>query len=205
MRRIIGFSLRFRTIVMTLAIGIMVFGGVQLSSAQVDVFPEFAPPKVEVQTICIGLTAGEVEELVTVPLEEALNGVEGLDEIRSKSVGQISSIVLIFEPGTDLLTARQLVSERIAIATPTLPTWASPPLMLQPLSSTSRVMKIGLTSDERSLIEMSMITYWKIRAHLLRVPGRCERPHLGRAAADAAGAGRAREDGRRGGHASSRS
>lgn len=171
MRRIIGFSLRFRTIVMTLAIGIMVFGGVQLSSAQVDVFPEFAPPKVEVQTICIGLTAGEVEELVTVPLEEALNGVEGLDEIRSKSVGQISSIVLIFEPGTDLLTARQLVSERITIATPTLPTWASPPLMLQPLSSTSRVMKIGLTSDEHSLIEMSMITYWKIRAHLLRVPG----------------------------------
>ncbi len=171
MRRIIGFSLRFRTIVMTLAIGIMVFGGVQLSSAQVDVFPEFAPPKVEVQTLCIGLTAAEVEELVTVPLEEALNGVEGLDEIRSKSVGQISSIVLIFEPGADLLTARQLVAERIAIATPTLPTWAAPPLMLQPLSSTSRVMKIGLTSDERSLIEMSMITYWKIRAHLLRVPG----------------------------------
>jgi CzcA family heavy metal efflux pump len=149
----------------------MVFGGIQLSSAQVDVFPEFAPPKVEVQTIAIGLTASEVEELVTVPLEESLNGVERLDEIRSKSVPQISSIVLIFEPGTDLLTARQLVSERIAIATPTLPTWASPPLMLQPLSSTSRVMKIGLTSDDMSLIEMSMITYWKIRAHLLRVPG----------------------------------
>ncbi len=171
MRRIVGFSLRFRTVVITLAIGIMVFGGIQLSSAQVDVFPEFAPPKVEVQTIAIGLTASEVEELVTVPLEESLNGVERLDEIRSKSVPQISSIVLIFEPGTDLLTARQLVSERIAIATPTLPTWASPPLMLQPLSSTSRVMKIGLTSDDMSLIEMSMITYWKIRAHLLRVPG----------------------------------
>jgi CzcA family heavy metal efflux pump len=170
-RRIVGFSLRFRTVVITLAIGIMVFGGIQLSSAQVDVFPEFAPPKVEVQTIAIGLTASEVEELVTVPLEESLNGVERLDEIRSKSVPQISSIVLIFEPGTDLLTARQLVSERIAIATPTLPTWASPPLMLQPLSSTSRVMKIGLTSDDMSLIEMSMITYWKIRAHLLRVPG----------------------------------
>jgi CzcA family heavy metal efflux pump len=171
MRRIVGFSLRFRTLVMTLALGIMAFGGVQLSSAQVDVFPEFAPPRVEIQTICIGLTASEVEELVTVPLEEALTGVEGLEDIRSKSVGQLSSIVLIFSPGTDLLTARQLVAERMTLATPTLPTWAAPPVMLQPLSSTSRVMKIGLTSDERSLIEMSMITYWKIRAHLLRVPG----------------------------------
>ena len=76
-----------------------------------------------------------------------------------------------FENGTDLLTARQLVSERMATVIPTLPTWAAPPLMLQPLSSTSRVMKIGLSSDTRSLIEMSMISYWNIRAHLLRVPG----------------------------------
>lgn len=171
MRRIVGFSLKFRALVVAIAVAMMAFGGVQLSTASVDVFPEFAPPKVEIQTICIGLTASEVEELVTVPLEDALNGVEGLDEIRSKSVEQLSSIVLIFAPGADLLKARQLVSERIANVTPSLPTWASPPMMLQPLSSTSRVMKIGLTSDERSLMEMSMITYWKIRAHLLRVPG----------------------------------
>jgi len=154
-----------------IAVAMMAFGGVQLSTASVDVFPEFAPPKVEIQTIAIGLTAAEVEQLVTVPLEDALNGVEGLDEIRSKSVEQLSSIVLIFAPGADLLKARQLVSERIATVTPSLPTWAAPPVMLQPLSSTSRVMKIGLTSDQRSLMEMSMITYWKIRAHLLRVPG----------------------------------
>ncbi|SDJ88282.1 heavy metal efflux pump, CzcA family [Cryobacterium psychrotolerans] len=171
MRRVIGFSLKFRSVIVAIAVGIMLFGGVQLSTASVDVFPEFAPPKVEIQTICIGLTAEEVEQLVTVPLEEALNGVEGLDDLRSKSVEQLSSVVMIFEPGTDLLTARQMVSERIAIVVPTLPTWAAPPVMLQPLSSTSRVMKIGLTSDERSLMEMSMITYWKIRAHLLRVPG----------------------------------
>jgi CzcA family heavy metal efflux pump len=171
MRRIVGFSLKFRALVVAIAVALMAFGGVQLSTASVDVFPEFAPPKVEIQTIAIGLTAAEVEQLVSVPLEDALNGVEGLDEIRSKSVEQLSSIVLIFDPGADLLKARQLVSERIAIVTPSLPTWASPPMMLQPLSSTSRVMKIGLTSDERSLIEMSMITYWKIRQHLLRVPG----------------------------------
>ncbi|GAA1261206.1 efflux RND transporter permease subunit [Arthrobacter pascens] len=171
MRRIVGFSLKFRALVVAIAVAMMAFGGVQLSTASVDVFPEFAPPKVEIQTIAIGLTAAEVEQLVSVPLEDALNGVEGLDEIRSKSVEQLSSIVLIFAPGADLLKARQLVSERIATVTPSLPTWAAPPMMLQPLSSTSRVMKIGLTSDERSLMEMSMITYWKIRAHLLRVPG----------------------------------
>ncbi|MFP3460600.1 efflux RND transporter permease subunit [Arthrobacter globiformis] len=171
MRRIVGFSLKFRALVVAIAVAMMAFGGVQLSTASVDVFPEFAPPKVEIQTIAIGLTAAEVEQLVTVPLEDALNGVEGLDEIRSKSVEQLSSIVLIFAPGADLLKARQLVSERIATVTPSLPTWAAPPVMLQPLSSTSRVMKIGLTSDQRSLMEMSMITYWKIRAHLLRVPG----------------------------------
>ena len=136
-----------------------------------DVFPEFAPPKVEVQTSLLGLTAAEVEELVSVPMEEASTASTDLDHMRSKSVPQLSSIVMDFENGTDLLTARQLVSERMATVIPTLPTWAAPPLMLQPLSSTSRVMKIGRSRDARSLIEMSMISYWNIRAHLLRVPG----------------------------------
>lgn len=171
MRRIVAASLRFRSIIIALAAAMMVVGGGQLSSASVDVFPEFAPPKVEVQTACLGLTAAEVEELVSVPLEEAFNGIVGLDHMRSKSVPQLSSIVMEFKSGTDLLTARQLVSERMATVIPTLPTWAAPPLMLQPLSSTSRVMKIGLSSDTRSLIEMSMISYWNVRAHLLRVPG----------------------------------
>ncbi|HSN35623.1 MAG TPA: efflux RND transporter permease subunit, partial [Arthrobacter sp.] len=171
MRRIVAASLKFRSIIIALAAAMMIVGGGQLSNASVDVFPEFAPPKVEVQTACLGLTAAEVEELVSVPLEEAFNGIDGLDHMRSKSVPQLSSIVMEFKNGTDLLTARQLVSERMATVIPTLPTWAAPPLMLQPLSSTSRVMKIGLSSDTRSLIEMSMISYWNIRAHLLRVPG----------------------------------
>ncbi|MBT2512743.1 efflux RND transporter permease subunit [Arthrobacter sp. ISL-30] len=171
MRRLVAASLRFRSIILALAAVLMVVGSGQLSTASVDVFPEFAPPRIEVQTACLGLTASEVEQLVTVPLEEAFNGVDGLTELRSKSVSQLSSVLLLFKPGTDLLTARQLVSERMATVIPTLPTWAAPPIMLQPLSSTSRVMKIGLSSESRSLIEMSMITYWNIRAHLLRVPG----------------------------------
>ncbi|HKS01900.1 MAG TPA: efflux RND transporter permease subunit [Arthrobacter sp.] len=171
MRWLVGISLRFRTIVVALACVVMLLGSVQLSKASLDVFPEFAPPQVEIQTACLGLTAQEVEELVSVPIEASLSGMPGLDELRSKSVPQLSSIILIFKQGTDLLNARQQVSERMAAVTAALPTWAAPPVMLQPLSSTSRVMKIGMTSANRSMIEMSMLSYWTIRARLLRVPG----------------------------------
>lgn len=171
MRQIVAFSLRFRFLVIAAAAAMMIFGIGALRNMPVDVFPEFAPPRVEIQTPSLGLTAEEVEALVTVPLEEALAGVAGLDVMRSKSVHDLSSIELIFEPGTDLLLARQLVAERMGAVTPTLPTWASPPFMMQPLSATSRVMKIGLTSDEHSLIDMSMVSYWTIRSRLLAVPG----------------------------------
>ena len=173
LRWLIGSSLKFRYIVVALAAGLIFFGVQQLQHASVDVFPEFAPPKVEIQTPSLGLSASEVESLVTIPLEQTVAGVPGLDVIRSKSIEQLSSIVLIFKPGTDLLTARQLVAERIATITPTLPTWSSPPVMIQPLSATSRVMKIGLVPDdpEIDLMDLSMTAYWKIRTRLLQVPG----------------------------------
>ena len=171
MRRVIATSLRFRFLVIAAAAGLMIFGTSQVRAMPVDVFPEFAPPKVEIQTICIGLSASEVESLVTVPIEQSLAGVEGLDILRSKSVIQLSQVELIFEPGTDLLKARQLVAERLAQITPSLPTWAAPPVMIQPLSATSRVLKIGMTSNDVSLIDMSMMSYWTIRPRLLSVPG----------------------------------
>jgi CzcA family heavy metal efflux pump len=171
MRRIVSASLRFRYLVVAAAAAMMFFGAEQVGRMPVDVFPEFAPPRVEIQTPSWGLTAADVEEFVTVPLEQGLAGVEGLDVMRSKSVNDLSSIVLIFEPGTDLILARQLVQERINQVTPTLPSWASPPFMVQPLSSTSRVMKIGLTSKRLSLIDISSISYWTIRQRLLGVEG----------------------------------
>ena len=171
MRWIVGSSLKFRYLVIALAVAMMVVGGSQLSAMPVDVFPEFAPPRVEIQTACIGLSAVDVESLVTVPLEQALNGVPGLDVMRSKSVPQLSSIELIFDSGTDEIAARQLVQERLDTVLPSLPTWAAPPIMMQPVSATSRIMKIGLSSKQLSLIDMSMISYWTIRARLLRVPG----------------------------------
>ena len=171
MRSIVRWSLQARFIVVALAAAMVFFGAKELRDTPVDVFPEFAPPRVEVQTPSLGLSATEVEALVTIPLEDSLNGVDDLETMRSKSVRDLSSIELIFEPGTDLLLARQLVQERLATVTPTLPTWASPPFIMQPLSATSRVMKIGLSSDEVSLIEMSRISYWNIRPRLLGVPG----------------------------------
>ena len=177
MRWIVGTSLRYRFLVVFLALSLFVFGVARLSNSSVDVFPEFAPPKVEIQTLSTGLSAASVEELVTVPMEHALVGVPGLDVMRSKSVPDLSQIVLIFKPGTDLILARQLVAERIA--TVTLPTWAAPPVMIQPLSSTSRVMKIGISSDQYDMMDLSMIAYWKIRARLLDVPGVANAPIWG--------------------------
>ncbi|MEA2177009.1 MAG: hypothetical protein QOG77_306 [Solirubrobacteraceae bacterium] len=171
MRWIVSRSLRFRWLVLFAAAAMMAYGVAQIPTTKVDVFPEFAPPRVEIQTIALGNSSTEVEELITVPIEEQLNGLPGLDVLRSKSVAQLSSIRLIFKDGTDELRARQLVQERVAQVTPNLPTWASPPWMMPPLSSTSRIMKIGLSSDELNLRELSAIAYWKIRQRLLRVPG----------------------------------
>src|SRR5690242_9274602 len=171
MRAVIGSSLKFRYLIVAAAAGLMILGITSLPQMHVDVFPEFAPPRVVIQTACVGLSTSDVEQLVTVPLEAGLNGIQGLDDMRSKSVPQLSSIELLFKPGTDLMRARQLVQERIATVSPSLPTWAAPPVMLAPVSATGRAMQIGMTSENHSLIEMSMTAYWTIRARLLRVPG----------------------------------
>ncbi|HXD09123.1 MAG TPA: efflux RND transporter permease subunit, partial [Anaerolineales bacterium] len=179
MRWIVAASLRYRYLIVFMAVVLMVFGISRLTNSAVDVFPEFAPPKVEVQTLSTGLSASAVEELVTVPLEQALYGVPGLDVMRSRSVPDLSDIVLIFKPGTDLILARQLVNERLQSVYPTLPTWAAPPVMIQPLSSTSRAMKIGISSDTIDIKDLSMVAYWKIRARLLEVPGVANAPIWG--------------------------
>ncbi len=171
LRWIVGSSLKGRFLIIALAGALMFFGTLQLRDSPVDVFPEFAPPRVEVQTACLGLSAAEVESLVTTPLEQGLNGLPGLDTMRSKSVATVSSIELIFTPGTDVLQASQLVQERMAAVSRLLPTWAAPPFIRPPLSATSRAMHIGLSSRTVDLLDMSNIAYWTIRSRLLRVPG----------------------------------
>src|SRR5688500_2967113 len=171
MRLILMASLRFRFLLVAASVAMLVIGGLQLRDTRVDVFPEFAPPRVEVQTDALGLSAQEVEELVTVPMEQGLTGMPGLVSLRSKSIPQQSSIEMIFAKGTDVIEARRLVSERIQVLTPTLPSWATPPVVLQPLSATSRVMKIGVRSDSLDLIEQATLVRYKIRPQLMSLPG----------------------------------
>ena len=114
MRWVLGSGLRFWRLVMALALGLVVFGIAQLRSAPVDVYPEFTPPAVQIQTEALGLSAAEVEQLITVPLEQdLLNGVPWLDRIHSSSMPGLSAIDLTFQPDTNLYAARQMVQERL--------------------------------------------------------------------------------------------
>ena len=171
MQAIVSWSLHFRFLVVAAAIALMTVGIATVPHTPLDVFPEFAPPQVQIQTESLGLSTSDVENLVTVPLELAMNGMAGLDTLRSTSVPQLSSIVLIFKPGTDLLHARQLVQERLSTVRPTLPKWASPPVMLPPVSATGRVLQIGMTSSTLSTTQLSQLAYWNVKARLLRVDG----------------------------------
>ena len=172
MRGIIGTSLKFRFLVVVLAGVLMIFGITQLCYMPADVLPEFSPPYVEIQTEALGLSAEEVEQLITVPLEQnLLNGVAWLKKIRSESVSGLSSVTLIFEPGTDLYRARQMVAERLAQASVALPRVSRGPVMLQPKSASSRVLIVGLSSKKLSAIQMSILARWTITPRLMGVPG----------------------------------
>jgi Cu/Ag efflux pump CusA len=171
MRWVLGSGLRFWRLVVALAIGVVVFGIAQLRSAPVDVYPDFTPPAVQIQTEALGLSAAEVEQLITVPLEQdLLNGVPWLDRIHSSSMPGLSAIDLTFQPGTNLYAARQMVQERMTQAH-ALPNVGSPPIMIQPLASASRVAMVGLSSATVSPVEMSVLARWKIRPRLMGVPG----------------------------------
>ncbi len=170
-RAIVSHCLNYRFLVIAAAAAMMAFGIATIPRNPVDVFPDFAPPQVQIQTEGLGLSTSDVESLVTVPLEQELQGIPGLVDMRSTSVPQLSSILLIFAPGTDLLHSRQLVQERLKMVQPTLPKWASAPVMLSPVAATARALQIGVWSDKYSLTELSRLAYWKIKARLLQVDG----------------------------------
>jgi Cu/Ag efflux pump CusA len=168
---LINSGMRFGRLVIAVSIGLLLLAVTQLRSAPIDVYPEFNPPSVEIQTEALGLSAAEVEQLITVPLEQdLLNGVPWLDRIHSISMPGLSAIDLTFHPGTNLYAARQMVEERMTQAH-ALPNVGSPPIMIQPLSSLSRVAMIRLSSQSVPLIDMSVLARWKIRPRLMGVPG----------------------------------
>ncbi|WP_188064406.1 efflux RND transporter permease subunit [Sphingobium sp. KCTC 72723] len=164
-------ALTQRVLVIAMAALLVVLGLRATSDVPLDVFPEFAPPMVEVQTEAPGMSTEEVESLVTVPIEVAVSGVPDLATLRSKSVLGLSSVQILFKRGTDVIRARQLVQERVTQAQARLPTAARPPVMLPPLSSTSRAMKIGITSTKLDQMQISELARWTIRPRLMAVPG----------------------------------
>ncbi len=171
LKAIVAWSLNMRVLVVALSVALIVVGVESVRHAPLDVFPEFAPPMVEIQTEAPGLSTEQVDSLVTVPLENGLNGLPWLKTIRSKSVLGLSSVVMIFKEGTDLLRARQLVQERLALAQARLPAVVKPPVLMSPYSSLSRALKIGMTSKTMSQTELSELALWTLRPRLMSVPG----------------------------------
>jgi Cu/Ag efflux pump CusA len=170
MRWLVGSSLRLAPVMMAAAAVLLCLGAWQTRHVAVDALPEFGPARVQVQTEALGLSAAEVEQFITVPLEDELNGIAFLDSIHSRSIPGLSAIDLTFTPGTDVLRARQLVTERLAQG-PGVANVAAPPVMIQPVSATSRGMMIGLSARDMSLTELSTLARWKLKPRLMGVPG----------------------------------
>jgi Cu/Ag efflux pump CusA len=171
MHAILECSVRFRLLVAAVAAALLFVGGSQLRKMPVEVLPDFTPTTVEVQTEALGLSAPEVEQLITVPIEQdLLNGVAFLKDIQSESVPGLSRILMIFQPGTSVFKARQVVAERLT-QTAALPQVSKPPRMLQPLSSTNRVLLVGMTSRNLSLLQMGVLARWTIAPRLVGLPG----------------------------------
>jgi len=168
---IVRFSLLFRGVIIALAAVLLSYGLYALTAAQYDVFPEFAPPQVSVLTEAPGLSPEQVEALVTSPVENAINGVTGVEALRSSSIQGVSVITVKFQSGTDIYRARQLVAERLATLGRQLPQGVQKPIMTPLTSSTSVALVLGLTSRQLSLMELRTIADWTVRRRLLAVPG----------------------------------
>ena len=171
MTPLIRFSLRFRGTIIALFLLLIGYGLMTLTRVRLDVFPEFAPPLVVIQTESPGLSPSQVELLVTQPLENAMGGLIGLDTMVSRSTQGLSMITMTFREGTDIYRNRQLVSERMSAASRTLPAGVRPPILLPLTSSTANVLTIGLNSRRRSLMALRTYADWTLRPQLLGIPG----------------------------------
>ena len=164
-------SIRHRGVVLGLAAALVLVGAGTLARAPLDVFPEFAPPQVSIQTEAPGLSPEQVELLVTKPLEDAINGVQGIAVVRSQSIQGLSVVTAVLAEGVDIYRARQSLSERLAEATGALPETVHPPVLTPLTSSSSTVLVVGITSATRSAMEQRTFVDWVLRPRLLAVPG----------------------------------
>ncbi len=168
---LVALSIRFRGIVVALACLVVGYGMHAAWSARYDVYPEFAPPQVVVQTEAPGLSAEDVEQLVSRPVENALNGAPNAESIRSQSIQGLSVVTIVFQQRTDVYRARQIVSERITEAAGQMPQGVMPPAMAPLTGATSMVLIVGLTSETRSAMDLRTFADWSVRPRLLAVPG----------------------------------
>ncbi len=168
---IVRFSLSFRGVVLVLAALLIGYGFLTLNRSRYDVFPEFAPPQVSIQTEAPGLSPEQVEVLATQPIENAVNGMPSLQSLRSQSIQGLSVITASFDPGSDIDKDRQRLGERLSTLAGALPQGVAVPVMSPLTSSTSTVLIAGLTSDSRSLMELRTFADWTLKPALLAVPG----------------------------------
>ncbi|MDD1629058.1 MAG: efflux RND transporter permease subunit, partial [Methylococcaceae bacterium] len=167
---LVRFSIRFYGIVIALAVLILLYGSYRFTTAGLDIFPEFAPKRVIIQTESPGLSAEQVEVLVTRQIEMSISGLVGLESVRSESIQGLSIITATFVEKSDVYRNRQLVSERLARLPAHLPLGIVPVVI--PLSSSSAtVLTIGLSSDTKDLMALRSLVDWTIVPRLLAVPG----------------------------------
>ena len=164
-------SIRHRGVVLGLAAALVLVGAGTLARAPLDVFPEFAPPQVSIQTEAPGLSPEQVELLVTKPLEDAINGVQGIAVVRSQSIQGLSVVTAVLAERVDIYRARQSLAERLAEATGALPETVHAPVLTPLTSSSSTVLVVGITSTTRSAMEQRTFVDWVLRPRLLAVPG----------------------------------
>ncbi len=169
--QLVAFSVRRPGIVIGLAASVTLYGAAVLARAKLDVFPEFAPPQVSIQTEAPGLSPEQVEILVTKPVEDALNGATGVAVIRSQSIQGLSVITAVLDPGVEVRSARQLLSERLGEVTGRLPASVAPPVLSPLTSSSSTVLMAGFTSETRSPMEQRSFVDWVVKPRLLATPG----------------------------------
>ncbi|MEN8260227.1 MAG: efflux RND transporter permease subunit, partial [Pseudomonadota bacterium] len=168
---IIRFSIRFRGVIIALAALLLIYGGYALSRAGLDIFPEFSPKQVIIQTESPGLTADQVELLVTQKVETAIGGLIGLKTTRSESIQGLSVITAIFGEDSDIYRNRQMVSERLSGLAKELPEGVDVPVPVPLSSSSATILTIGLSSGSRSLTDLRSLVDWTVVPRLLSVPG----------------------------------
>jgi len=171
LENIINWSLKKRLIVLAFGVAIMIFGVMELQKSEVDIFPDLTAPTVIVLTEATAMTPIEIERLITLPIENGLNGLSGLRRIRSNSMSGISIVYAEFEWGTDIYRARQLVNEKIQLIESNLPKGVGSPVLAPVSSIMGEIMFIALHSDKHSSIELKTIADWDVRQRLLSIAG----------------------------------